>query len=230
MGLDVVVEDPGHLGVEPRHEPLGPLDHGRPQPPRPEGLGELQPDVAAADDDRVGAALLQVGDDPVHVGDVAQHVDARVVGTRDRWPHRFGPRTQHERVVRLPVRAAVVQVADLDLFRVAVDAEHVLAGPHVEREALGEALGRLQQQALAVRDLAADVVRQTAVRERHEVATLEHDDLGGFIQPPEAGPRRGTRRHSAHDHRLHLVLRPSGHTATFLFYVACSRRGITRRG
>ena len=98
-------QDPGHLGVEPRHEPLGPLDDGGPQPARPEGLGELQADVAAADDDGARGALLELGDDAVHVGDVAQHVDARVVGTRDRRPDRLGARAEHELVVGLPVRS-----------------------------------------------------------------------------------------------------------------------------
>ena len=178
VGADVVVQDPCHLGVQPRHEPLGPLDDGGLQPARPEGLGELQPDVAAADDDGARGVLVQLGDDAVHVGDVAQHVDPRVVGTRDRWPDRFGPRAQHELVVGLPVRPPLREVAHLDFLGVAVDADHVLPGPHVERQALAEALRRLQQQAVPVRDGPADVVRQAAVRERDIVVTLEHDDLG----------------------------------------------------
>ena len=65
----------------------------------------------------------------------------------------------------------------LDLLRVAIDADHVLSGPHVQREALAEALRGLQQEAVAVRDGAPDVVGQAAVRERDVVVTLEYDDL-----------------------------------------------------
>ena len=139
VGADVVVQDPGHLRVQPRHQPLGPLHHGGRQPPGPERLGELQPDVTAADDDRARGALVQLGDDAVHVGDVAQHVDPRVVGTGDRRPDRFGPQAQHQLVVGLPVRPLLREIAHLDFPGVAVDAEHVLPGPHIQRQALGEA-------------------------------------------------------------------------------------------
>ena len=100
---DVVVQDPGHLRVQPRHQPFRPLHYGRGQPAVPERLGELQPDVAAADDDRAGGALVELGDDPVHVGDVAQHIHPRVIRPRDRRPDRLGPRAQHQLVVGLPV-------------------------------------------------------------------------------------------------------------------------------
>ena len=178
MSLDVEVEDPCHLGIEPGHEPLAPLDDGCLQLPRPEGLGELEPDVAAADDDGARGALVDLGDDAVHVGDVTQHVDPRVIGARDGRSYRFGPGAQHELVVRLPVRSPLPEVAHLDLLGITVDADDVLSGTHVEREALGETLGRLEQEALAVRDLPADVVGQPAVGERDVLAALEHDDLG----------------------------------------------------
>ncbi len=166
MGADVVVQDPGHLRVQPRHQPLGPLDDGGLQPACPEGLGELQPDVAAADDDGARGVLVELGDDPVHVGGVAQHVDSRVVGTRDRRPDRFGPQAQHELVVGLPVRPPLREVAHLDFLGAAVDADHVLPRPHIQREALAETFRRLQQQAVPVRDDPTDVIRQAAVRER----------------------------------------------------------------
>ena len=178
VGDDVVAQDPGHLRVQPRHQPLGPLDHGGGQPAVPERLGELQADVAAADDDRAGGALVELGDDPVHVGDVAQHVHPRVIRSRDRRPDRLGPRAQHELVVGLPVGPPLIQVAHLDFPGVAVDADHVLPGPHIQRQALGQALRGLQQQAVPVRDDSPDVIRQAAVRERDVVVPLEHDDLG----------------------------------------------------
>lgn len=203
MRADVVVEDPGHLRVGPRHEPLGPLHHSGLQTPCPERLGQLQPDVAAADDDGARGAPLQVSDDVVHVRDVAQDVDPGVVRTRDRRPDRFGAGAQHQLVVGLPVGPSLLLVADLDLLGLPVDADHLLPGPYVERKALGEALRRLQKEALAVRDLPADVVGQAAVRERHIVVPLEDDDLGRLVEPPQPGPGRRTCRDSSDDHCLH---------------------------
>ena len=42
----------GHVGVDERQQPRLALDDGRGQPARPEGLGHLEADVAAADDHR----------------------------------------------------------------------------------------------------------------------------------------------------------------------------------
>jgi hypothetical protein len=205
VGADVVVQDPGHLRVQPRHQPPGPLHHGGRQPAGPEGLGQLQPDVTAAHDDRALGVLVELGDDPVHVGDVAQHIHLWVVGAGDRRPDRFGPQAQHQLVVGLPVGSLLCEVAHLHFLGVAVDAEHVLAGPHIQRQGPAEAFRRLQQQAVPVRDGPADVVRQATVRERHIAVPLQHHDLGRLIQPPQPRPRRGPGRHPAHNHRLHLI-------------------------
>ena len=144
----------------------------------------------------------------VHVGDVAQHVDPRVVRARDRRPDRFGSGAQHELVVGLAVGAPLLVVSNLDLLGVPIDADDLLPGAHVQGEALAEAFWCLQQQAVPFRDLPADVVRQPAVRERDVVVALEDDDLGRLVQPSQAGSSRGTCRNSTHDHSLHLVASP----------------------
>ena len=230
MGGDVVVQDPGHLRVQPRHQPFGPLDHGGCQPAGPERLGELQADVAAADDDRAGGVLVQLGDDPVHVGDVAQHVHPRVIRPRDRRPDRLGPQAQHQLVVGLPVRPPLPQVAHLHFPGIAVDADHVLPGPHIKRQALAQAFRRLQQQAVPVRDNPADVIRQAAVRERDVVVPLEHDDLGRLIQPPQPRPGRGAARNSSHDHRLHLATPTCQAAARHLVDSSCACAGPAPAG
>jgi hypothetical protein len=67
-----------------------------------------------------------------------------------------------------------------------------------------QALRGLQQPA-AVLDHLTDVIRQTAVGERHMVRPLENHDLGELIQPP--GPRRArhARGDPAHHNDLHHV-------------------------
>lgn len=75
-------------------------------------------------------------------------MDPWVIGAGDRRSYRFGPEAQHERVVGLSVRSLLREVVDVDLLGFAVDADDLVAGPHVERETLGQALGCLQQEAV----------------------------------------------------------------------------------
>lgn len=103
------------------------------------------------------------------------------------------------------VRPLLRKVARLHFLGCRVDADHFLAGPHIQRQAPAKALRRLQQQAVPLRDGSRDVIRQPAVRERDLVIPLQHHDLGRLIQPPQPRSRRSASRDSPHDHRLHLV-------------------------
>ena len=132
MGRDVEVEDPGHLGIEPWHEPIRSLDDGRFQPAGAKGLGHLQADVAAPDHDGREAAGVDIADYSIHIRDIAQDVDAGVVGPRDRWPDRLGPGAQHQLVVGLSVGSAASDFADLDFLGHGVYTHDFVAGAHVE--------------------------------------------------------------------------------------------------
>lgn len=94
-------------------------------------------------------------------------------GRHDRWVQGTRRRWSRPRTATSPLR----EVADLDLLRVAIDADHVLSGPRVQREALPRLSGvcsrRLSRSGMAP----PDVVGQAAVRERDVVVTLEYDDL-----------------------------------------------------
>jgi hypothetical protein len=87
------------------------------------------------------------------------------------------------------------QITHGDLTAVAIDANDLMAGAHVEIEPRAQRLRSLQQKVVTSFDDPADEVRQAAIRERHVVALLEHDDLGRLIQPTE--PRRSG--HAARD-------------------------------
>ena len=110
---------------------------------------------------------------------------------------------QHELVVGLDVLAARRELAHGDGLRRAVDRQHLVPGAHVEGEGLPQALRGLQQQRLAILDVAADVVRQAAVGERDVVVALEDDDVGALIEPAQARGSRHPAGDAADDHNLH---------------------------
>ena len=101
--------------------------------------------------------------------------------------HRVGTGAQRERVVALGVLASRRQLAHRDGLLLAVDGQHLVADAHIDVERLAQALGRLQQQAAAIGDHLADVVREPAVGERDVVPALENDDLGVLIEATGAG-------------------------------------------
>jgi hypothetical protein len=79
------------------------------------------------------------------------------------------------------------EVANADGLRVAVDGDGLGAHPHVEVEAAVERRRGLQEQALALFDDAAEVVGESAVRERDVATALEHRDVGVLVEPAQAG-------------------------------------------
>jgi hypothetical protein len=193
-------------------------------PAVPQVFGHLEADVARADDDGAhgtagapggrGEQGIQFCLDLVHVADSAQHVNARQVDARNRRANRFGPRRQGEFVVRLGVLGAVVDAAHRDGLRRAVDRNHFVADAHVEVECFPQALGRLHEQPAAIGDDTADVVRQAAVRERHVVTALEHDDLGELVKAAGAGGDGCSGGDSADDDEFHSDLLTSGSIST----------------
>ena len=79
LGGERGVQDPGDLrALEPRHLQRPSCSTTVVASRVLERLGELQADVAAADHDGARRALVQLGNDLVHVGDVAQHVHPRL--------------------------------------------------------------------------------------------------------------------------------------------------------
>ena len=58
----------------------------------------FQPDKTRADHDRAARAA-GAGDDGAAVGQRAQDMDMRLVGARDRQPHRLGARRQQQAII-----------------------------------------------------------------------------------------------------------------------------------
>ena len=170
----------------------------------PQCLGRLQADEPGPDDHGpAGSAVHQVTQD-VHIGNRAQHADRGQAGSRDRRDDRGGPGGQHQDVVGLLVFLAGRPVTDGDGAPGRVDGQHLVAGTHVQRQALRQRLRRMQQQGIPVTDLTAQVIGQAAVRVRHVRVPLQHHDLG--VLGEAAGP--GREAHAPGDasdyDRLHL--------------------------
>ena len=203
VGRDVKVENPRHLRVQPRHQTVCPLDDRGVEASGTEGLCHFQADVAASDDDGPSRAGIELTDDAIHVGDVAQDVDSRVVGPGNGWPDGLGPGAQDQLVVGLAVGPPSLGLVYLDLLGHRVDADHLVAGAHLEGQRGGQALRRLEQQAVAIGNLTADVVRKAAVGEGDVTAPLKNHDLGRVVEPSYPGTGRRTRGYSSHNHDLH---------------------------
>ena len=201
------------LVVHGRKDLVGQLDHVHLDAAVVQVLGHLEADVAGADDHGAHDAALAVllrgqggvepGLDLVHVADAAQHLDGGVVDAGQRRPQRLGAHAQGQLVVGLGVLLAAVDLADRDGLLLAVDRDHLGGDAHVDVERLAQALRGLQQQAVAIGDDLAHVVRQAAVRERDVVASFEDHDLGGFVEPPGARCGRSACSHTSDDYKLH---------------------------
>ena len=64
----------------------------------------------------------------------------------------------------------------------------------------------MEEELGGVFDLAADVVREPAVREGHVPAALQHDDLGALVAPAQACRRAHATRDSSDDYYSHVRL------------------------
>lgn len=97
-------------------------------------------------------------------------------------------------------------VRDLDTVRAGVDRRDLGADAHVQVECGLEGLWGVEEELGGVFDLAADVVREPAVREGHVLAALQHDDLGALVAPAQAGRRAHATGDSSDDYYSHVWL------------------------
>ena len=138
-----------------------------------------------------------------HVGHGPHLEDAGQVDARNRRAHRERAGRQHQLVVGLPRHLAGRDVAQVHRLLPGRDRDRLALGPRVDRELRAKELLARHQQARLVLDHARDVIRQAAVRIRHERTALHHDDLGLFVQPAQARRARRAAGNSANDDDLH---------------------------
>ena len=104
------------------------------------------------------------------------------------------------------VGLAGLSVSDLDAAGTRVDRRDLGVNAHVEVERSLEGLRGVEEELGGIFDLAADVVREPAVREGHILAALQHDDIGALVAPAQAGRRAHATRDSSDDYNSHVRL------------------------
>ena len=193
----------GHLDLEVRQDVLGELDEVGLEASLCEGFGGLDADEAGAEDDGSRARGLAQGEGVV---DRAQGVHTRGVEAVNRGPARDGSRGENQVVVGERVGLAGLRVDDLDAVRARVDRRDLGVDAHVEVERSLEGLRGVEEELGGVFDLATNVVREPAVREGHEFAALQHDDLGALVAPAQAGRRAHATGDSSDNNYSHVRL------------------------
>ena len=131
---------------------------------------------------------------------------ARGVEAVNRGPAGEGSRGEDEVVVGELVGVARLRVGDMDGVRSRVDRCDLGVDAHVEVERGLEGLRGVEEECVGVSDLAADVVREPAVREGHVFAALQHDDLGTLVAPAQARGRAHATGDSSDDYDSHVWL------------------------
>ena len=199
----LVGDQRGHLDLEGRQDVLGELDEVGLEASLREGLGGLDADEAGAEDDGSRARGLAQGEGVV---DRAQGVHARGVEAIDGWLAREGSRGEDQVIIGECVGLAGLSVGDLDAVRARIDRGDLGVDAHVEVERSLEGLRGVEEELGGVFDLAADVVREPAVREGHVLAALQHDDLSALVAPAQACRRAHATGDSSDDYNSHVRL------------------------
>ena len=191
----------GHLRVERRKDLPATFDEGHRQAAFLELFGDFQADEASADH-RDLLDGRQLGEDAIHVLDVAERMDARGAHAGDIGEEWGGAGGEDQLVVGLRVLGAGLMVADPDRLGRPVDGEGFMAHPYLDVEAFLEHLRLGHQELGAILDDAPEVVGESAVRERHISVLLEHDDAGLLVHAAGTGGGGGASGDATDDENL----------------------------
>ena len=193
----------GHLNLEWRQDVLGELDEVGLEASLRECLGGLDADEAGSEDDGSRARGLAQGEGVV---DRAQGMYARGVEAVDGRAGGEPSGGKDQVIIGERVSLAGLRVGDLDTVGAGVDRGDLGVDAHVEVEGRFEGLRGVEEELGGVFDLAADVVREPAVREGHVLAALQHDDLGALVAPAQACRRTHATGDSSDDYYSHVRL------------------------
>ena len=201
VSLQFLLQRLGHLTIQQRQHLRLQFDQRHCQTAPRQLLHHLQPDEAGANHHRLlrPAALIAAS--------------MRSMSCRLRSVNTFGASTpliggtiglrsgrQNQLAVPLLVGRAVRMVLHGDRAVRTINAHDLLPRAHVQAEPATQEIRRRHQQLVAVGDLAAQIVRQSAIGERDVFVLLKQDDLRLFVQPPSARRRRSTSGHAPHNH------------------------------
>ena len=131
---------------------------------------------------------------------------ARGIEAVDGWAGGQSSGGKDQVIVGERVGLAGLSVSDLDAAGTRVDRRDLGVNAHVEVERSLEGLRGVEEELGGIFDLAADVVREPAVREGHILAALQHDNLGALVAPAQARGRAHATGDSSDDYNSHVRL------------------------
>ena len=161
--------------------------------PRAQRRRGLETDKARADHDRA-ARTVHRGDNRPAIRQRTQRMDMRLVGSRNRQPHRLGPRRQQKTVI-----GNRDTVGDDDIARFGVDRGDIAVKPEFDAGIPVKAV-RPQRQPVFRRAAGEIVLGQIWPVDRRRGIIAEHDDAAAKLLPPECLGRGKSRRAPADDH------------------------------
>ena len=195
-----IVQGLGDLGVHQRQDLRLQLRQGHLKSLADQLLDHLQSDVAGADHHRAfRAAAVRRRLDAVRVRHVSQGEYVGRVAAGQRGHQGRSARREDQLVIRQVVGFSAGMIQHRHRLGSAIDAPDFLPRPHVDAKAAGQELRRGDQQLLPLGDLAADVVRQTAVGERNVLVLFQQDDLRVLVHAAGASRRRSAAGDAADD-------------------------------
>ena len=218
----VALDENRHLRIERRHDLIEPLDQRHFQPAMNQVFDHLEANEPAADHHRplrlrhglVAGVLVHAGwhcrvsiEPLAHLPGVrhgSHRENARQVNAGKRWTDRSRTGREHQFVVMFGGDLTGHMVLQLDRFLFRRDTDHFAARSAIDRELLAKCLFGRHKQARLFFNRAAHVIRQPAVRVRNIRSTLDHQDVGFFIQPAQPRRTRCSASHSTNDDDFHF--------------------------
>ena len=170
------VEEVGELALQRGEDVRGHLDDVDLESCVVEGFGCLQSDVAGAEDHRPPRTVVHACAQAHGIRHRAEGAHAVRVESRQGGPQGARAGGEDERVVGEGVDPG--RRDDCHGPPVGLDRRHLVAAADVEVQSGSEGGRGVEEKRVGIGDLAADVVREAAVRERHLRSALEDDDLG----------------------------------------------------
>ncbi len=193
----------GHLRIQRGQDLAGQLDHGDVQAAVAQRLGHLQADEPGTHQHRPPGPAVDQAVQRVRVRDRPQGPDRGQIRAGHRRDHGCRAGGQHERVVGLVILAPGRAVPHPDTVLCGADRENLVPGAHVQGQAPGQGLRRVQQERVPVADLAGQVVGEPAVSVGHVRILLQHHDLRLLGEAPGPGREAHPAGHPADHDRLH---------------------------
>jgi hypothetical protein len=155
----------------------------------------LKPDKARADHNCAARACHRVNDRPA-IAERTQRTDMRLIGARNRQPHRLSAGRQQKTVIGNAATAG-----DNDVARLGIDRGDLRLEPQVDA-GFGIKAVRAQRQPILRRAAGEVILRQVRPVDRRRGIIAQHHDAASKLLPPQHLGRRESRSPSADDHDL----------------------------